>query len=396
MSFNYVAKDALGQVLRGTIDATSRDTATQMLRRDGMSVVKLEDSGAAEHLIPRRIKKSEIIYLTSQLAVMVDTGITLSDALGGIAEQAENPSLTKVLEELKHAVEGGESFSKALSLYPKHFDESYIALVSAAEETGTLAESLELIATYQRKSLDSRSKLRSALTYPAIMLVIAVAVTIFLLTFVMPKFAPLFNRKGMELPKSTQVMIAVSNAMIEYWYAWIAGAIASVVLFLVWRKTQSGRRSLDWLKIHLPVLGTLFRKITISRSIRTLGTMVGSGVSVLDSLRHSAEVAGNDHYRQSWLRVLNQVTNGRQICEALNEEKLFPKTLVQMIGSGEDTGKLAPVLEKVSVHYDREVETSLKTVTSLLEPLMITVMGVVVGGIGLSLLMPIFSLSSGM
>lgn len=396
MSFNYVAKDALGQVLKGTIDATSRDAATQMLRRDGMSIVKLEDSGAAGQLIPRRIKRSEIIYLTSQLAVMVDTGITLSDALEGIAEQEENPSLRKLLDELKHAVEGGESFSKALSLYPKHFDESYIALISAAEETGTLAESLELIATYKHKSLESRSKLRAALTYPAVMLVIAVAVTIFLLTFVMPKFAPLFNRKGMELPKSTQVMIALSDAMIEYWYAWGAGSVAVIVTFLVWRKTQSGRRTLDLVKLHLPVLGPLFRKVTISRSVRTLGTMVGSGVSVLDSLRHSAEVAGNDHYRQSWMRVINQVTNGRKICEALNEEKLFPKTLIQMIGAGEDAGKLAAVLEKVSVHYDREVETSLKTVTSLLEPLMITVMGVVVGSIGLSLLLPIFSLSRAM
>lgn len=396
MTFHYVAKDALGQILRGTIDATSQDAATQMLRRDGMSIVKLNESDAAGHLIPRRIKRTEIIYLTNQLAIMVDTGITLAAALEGIAEQEDNPSLRKLLDKLKHAVESGESFSKALSQYPKHFDESYIALISAAEETGTLAELLDLIATYQRKSLESRNKLRAALTYPTIMLVIAVAVTIFLLTFVMPKFAPLFNRKGMVLPKSTQVMITVSNAMIEYWYAWIAGAIVAVVLFLVWRTTQSGRHALDWAKIHLPILGPLFRKITISRSIRTLGTLVGSGVSVLDSLRHSADVAGNYHYHQSWMRVLNHVTNGRQICESLTEENLFPKTLVQMIGSGEETGKLAPVLEKVSVHYDREVETSLKTVTSMLEPIMITVMGVVVGGIGLSLLMPIFSLSRGM
>lgn len=396
MTYQYVAKDALGQILKGTLQASSRDAATQMLRREGMSIVEIHQGHSSGDLIPRRIKRSDIINLTNQLAVMVDTGITLSVALEGIADQEENPSLKNILMELKKAVESGESFSKALSAYPRHFNETYLALVSSAEETGALAASLDLIATYQRKDLESRGKLRAALTYPTIMLVVAIAVTIFLLTFVMPKFAPLFNRKGMTLPKPTQVMIVLSDAMIQYWYFWLAGLVAGVVAFLVWRRTQHGRRSLDWVKINAPILGPLCCKITLSRSVRTLGTMVGSGVAVLDAIRHSADVAGNSYFRKAWMRVLDQVTNGNQICEALSEEPLFPKTLVQMIGSGEETGKLAPVLEKVSAHYDREVETSLKTVTSLLEPLMITVMGVVVGGIGLSLLLPIFSLSRGM
>jgi type IV pilus assembly protein PilC len=189
-------------------------------------------------------------------------------------------------------------------------------------------------------------------------------------------------------------MMSASDVLIDYWQFWLAGVIALVLTYVFGRKSEPGRKILDWLKIHLPIIGTMSRKVTLSRSVRTLGTMVASGVSVLEAIRLTAEVASNWYYEQAWLRVLERVTEGQRIAQSLEDERnLFPPTLIQMIGAGEETGKLDVVLAKVSNYYDREVETSLKATTSMIEPLMICAMGVIVGTIALGLLMPIFQLS---
>jgi type IV pilus assembly protein PilC len=325
--------------------------------------------------------------------VMVDTGINLSTALGSIAEQEKSPTLKSVLTDLRARVEGGDDFSSALARHPQHFDKTYVALIKAAEQTGTLSEMLETVSGYLRGRLEMRQKIRAAMAYPSIMAVLAVGVTIFLLTYILPKFEPLFSRKGVKLPRPTIIMMAASDLLTDYWPAWVALAVALLVTYFVGRRTESGRQVIDWIKIHLPVIGPMTRKITISRAIRTLGTMVGSGVSMLDSIRLTAEVSSNYYYEQVWLRVLESITQGNRIVDSLKGEPLFPATLVQMIGAGEETGKLDTVLSKVSGYYDREVETSLKATTSLIEPLMICAMGFVVGGIALGLLMPIFQLS---
>lgn len=350
-----------------------------------------QDDGSG--LLPRRITKSEIIYVTSQLAIMVETGVTLSSALEGIVREERNPSLKRVLAELKSAVESGEDFSAALARHPRHFDKTYVSLIKASEATGTLAEMLERISKYLRKELETRGKVRAAMAYPSVMLVLSIGVTIFLLTFVLPKFTPLFTRKGIQLPKPTIVMMAVSNVLMTYWYFWLAGAVALLVGFILGKRTVPGRRIWDFVRINLPIVGPVLRKIVITRSLRTLGTMVKSGVSMLDALQLSADVANNYQYERLWLRVKDQVTQGDQIYTALAGDKLFPPVLVQMIRAGEDTGKLDVVLERVSDHFDQEVEVSLKTCTSLIEPIMIAVMGIVVGGIGMALLLPIFTLS---
>jgi type IV pilus assembly protein PilC len=231
------------------------------------------------------------------------------------------------------------------------------------------------------------------MAYPAVMMVVAVGVTIFLLTYILPKFAPLFKSKGAQLPKPTLIMMSLSDAMLHYWYFWLMGAVALAVGFFYGRRTKVGRMTLDWLKINMPIVGPMFRKVTISRSIRTLGTMLAAGVPVMDALRLAAAVSANYFYEQLWTKVLDDVACGKRICEILQGNPLFPRVLVQMIAAGEDAGKLDSVLEKVSVYYDGEVETSLKATTSLIEPIMISVMGVVIGTIGLALMLPIFSLS---
>ncbi len=345
------------------------------------------------NLFARRIRRSDVVYMTNQLAIMVETGIPLASGLSSMIEQEENPSLRRVLAELRSAVERGEDFSQALARHPRLFDRTYLALIRASEATGALAEMLDRITIYLRKRLETRSKVRAAMAYPCVMLVMAVNVTIFLLTYVLPKFTPIFASRGMKLPMPTRVLMAVSGALIDYWYFWLAGVLALGLGFFFGKRTQQGRRIWDAVKIGVPVLGPAIRKVIISRTIRTLGVMVQGGVSVLDAIQLAADVSGNYHYEQLWLRVLDEVTAGAEIHAALAGDPLFPPTLVQMIAAGESSGKLDTVLERVSSYYDQEVEIALKTATSLIEPLMIAAMGAVIGGIGMALLLPIFSLS---
>jgi type IV pilus assembly protein PilC len=244
-----------------------------------------------------------------------------------------------------------------------------------------------------RKELDARGKVRAAMAYPMVMLVLATGVTTFLLTCIMPKFMPLFKSRGSKLPGVTRMMMSVSAGLTNYWYYWIAGFAAVLAAFLYARRTPAGRQVIDWIKINAPIIGTMNRKVTISRSIRTLGTMLGSGVGMIDAIRLAGEVSGNVHYERLWEQVLEEVTCGKRICEVLQTNPLFPRVLVQMIACGEETAKLDMVLQRVSTYYDQEVETAIKGATSMIEPIMISIMGAIVGTIGLALLLPIFSLS---
>jgi type IV pilus assembly protein PilC len=394
LTFAYQASDPLGEVVEGTLEVGSREEAISRLKREGLNVLELEEQAASFDLMPRGVRQSEIIFTTNQLAVMVDTGITLSQALGSIADQEANPALRKLLLDLKSSVEAGDDFSTALSRHPKHFDKTYISLIKASEQTGTLGEMLDTVAIYLRSQLETRQKIRAAMAYPGVMAVLAVGVTVFLLTYILPKFEPLFSRKGIKLPSVTILMMSASNVLLNYWPYWIAGTIAVILTYVFGRKTEPGRKILDWLKINFPIVGNMTRKVTLSRCVRTLGTMVASGVSMLEAIKLTAEVSSNWYYEQAWLRVLDEVTQGKRISESLQEERdLFPSTLVQMIDAGEETGKLDVVLGKVSSFYDKEVETALKATTSMIEPLMICAMGVIVGTIALGLLMPIFQLS---
>ena len=252
---------------------------------------------------------------------------------------------------------------------------------------------LERISGYLRGDLETRSKVKAALAYPGIMLAVAIGVTTFLITYVMPKFTPIFEQRKVKLPIPTIVLMWLSKAILGYWYLWLIGIAALIGGFWYFRRTAVGRRTLDYVKLHVPILGPMIRKMVLSRSIRTLGTMVRSGVSMLEALKLTADVCGNTYYRNSWLQVIEQVTEGRRIAESLEGNSLFPSTLVQMIASGEETGRLDDVLEKVSTYYDRDLELSIKTTVSLMEPIMIVCMGFVVGGIAMALLLPIFQLS---
>lgn len=392
LTFQYRVRDSLGNEHEGTLDAVNRDEAVQQLRRDGLQVVDIEeDSGVG--LFAPGIRRADIIYLTNQLAIMVETGITLSTALNGIAEQEPNPTMRRMLLDLKRVVEAGDDFSSALAKYPKYFDKTYVSMMKVGEATGTLGEMLERVSTYLRKEMETRSKVKAALAYPGVMATMAVGVTVFLLTFILPQFAPLFAKKGAKLPAATKWAMAASDVLMHWWHLWLPSLVVLVVGVIWYKRTPQGKKVWDAFILNAPVLGTVSRKVAISRSIRTLGTMLNSGLPVLDAIKLTAEVAGNSLYEAVWTHVHNEVMQGNEICESLKGNPLFPPTLVQMISAGEQTAKLGDVLERVSTYYDQEVETSIKSATSMIEPILISVMGVVVGTIALALLLPVFSLS---
>ncbi|GIW92490.1 MAG: secretion system protein [Pirellulaceae bacterium] len=390
-TFSYLARNRLGQTRRGRLEAPNRDSLVALLRKEGWQLVECQS--AAPRRFGRRISKAEIAYMTTELAVLVDTGISLAAALATLADQADNPALAQLLHTLRADVEGGQDFSAALAQHPRYFSPTYVSLIKASEKTGTLGEMLEQLAQHMSSELENRRKVLAAMAYPAVMLGLAVVVTIFLLTYVMPKFQPLFDRQGSRLPRMTLVMLGVSQSLIHYWWAWLVTAAAAILGLWYSRRIPAGRRVWDRLLIDAPVVGSLTRKVVLSRSLRTLALMVRSGVPILDGLKLAAEVAGNVYFRQLWLHVADNVMQGNRICDALRQSPLVPKMLVQMIASAEETGKLDYVLRRICQHYDREVDLAIKTTTSLVEPILITVMGVVVGGIAMALLLPIFSLS---
>ncbi|MDA7980204.1 MAG: type II secretion system F family protein [Pirellulales bacterium] len=353
-----------------------------------------QDDDEGLTVFARRVRKTDLLYATNQMAVMVESGVTLAEALAAIIDQEENPTLRRVLTQIRREVESGNDFSAALAEHPKIFDHTYISLIRASEATGMLGEMLGRIGGHLNKEIEARRKVRAAMIYPCVMFVMAIGVTIFLLTFVLPKFMPLFEAKGVNLPIPTKVMLAVSHVFGDYWMWWTAGTVTLLTAFFVGKQTEPGGWAWDTIKLRLPIVGGAIRKIVLSRSVRTLGVMVQAGVPVLDALKLTSQIAGNRLYEEVWLRVMNEVTAGKEIHTALLGSPLFPSTLVRMIASGEETGKLDQVLQRVSDFYDQEVETSVKAATGLIEPIMIGVMGIIVGGIGLGLLLPIFSLSS--
>ena len=399
MEFSYQARDLSGRVHQGQIAAADADEAGRKLRQDGMYLLSLQEGGANRSggqftLFQKKISRNDVIYLTNQLAVMVDAGVPLAVALDGLANQSENPTLKSALTTIQQAVEGGEQFSSALARFPRQFDKTYVNLVKASEAGGTLGEMLERIAVQTRTELETRQKVRGAMIYPAVMLGMCVSVCVFLLTYVFPKLTPMFTARSLELPAPTRVLMAVSNALTEQWYWFVAGLFV-LVLFAVWGRKQSWARSaLDWTWLRLPILGPLLRKVVISRSLRTLATTINSGVPVLESIQLTAGVVKNVHYERSWNDIGEQVTAGRQIHEALEGNALFPTTLLQMIAAGESTGKLGHVLNRVSDHFDHEVDNAIKSATSLIEPIMVSIMGGVIGTIALAMLLPIFKLST--
>jgi len=338
--------------------------------------------------------KKDILNFTKQLAIMVRAGISLQDSLESIAEQNEKEKFKVIITDLKNRIESGESFSQALAEHSEVFSGLYINMVAAAEISGSLSGMLQKLAEYLDSEAETRSQIRGAMVYPIIIAVMAVSVTIFLLCFVLPRFTTIFAGKEHLLPGPTKALMATSMFMRGYWFVVIPVIGASFWGFWYFIGTEGGRRWWDKTKLVLPLIKTLCRSLYITRSLHTMGVLTKAGVPILNTISITAQIAGNVLYKEMWLGVYEEVRQGKKIASSLSQYNLMPSNVVQMIRSGEDSGSMSDVLRDVSDYYARELKTVIKAVTSMIEPIMIVVMGVLVGFIAMSIILPIFKMSS--
>lgn len=338
--------------------------------------------------------RKNILNFTNQLAVMIRAGISLQDSLEAIAEQNENRKFKAIILDLKNQIEAGQSFSQALAEHQQVFSNLYINMVAAAEVSGSMSSMLQKLAEYLDREAETRSQIKGAMVYPIIIAVMAVVVTVFLLCFVLPRFISIFAGKEHLLPAPTRALMASSAFVRNYWFVILPVIGASIWGFFYFIGTSVGRLWWDKTKLLLPLIKTLCRNLYITRSLHTMGVLVHAGVPILNTISITAQISGNTLYRNMWLGVYEEVRQGKKIASSLNRYNLMPPNVVQMIRSGEDSGSMGDVLRDVSEYYARELKTIIKTVTSMIEPIMIVVMGVLVGFIAMSIILPIFKMSS--
>jgi len=400
-SYRYEVKDATGKVTAGVLSAANLAAASQQLRSRGEYILALapaDDASKKKPLFNLQLGMGpgakDVQNFTSQLAVMIRAGISIRSAIEGIADQVENPKFKKMLVQMKKDVEGGKQFSDALMRYPKIFSPLYINMVKASELSGGFSKMLDRIAGYLSQQIETVSMVRGAMIYPGIIGTMAIGTTIFLLTFVLPRFMVIFKGKEAVLPAPTKLLLAMSNFMVNYWYILIFGLIAAIWGFVLMLRTDWGRLYWDKTKLTVPLFKKLFRALYISRSLHTMGQLINAGVPMLDTIAITAEISGNMLYKRMWKAVYGAVKQGKKISAPLNKSPLLPRSVVQMISAGEESGKLGEVLDEVSDFYSRELKAVIKGVTAMIEPLMIVLMGSIVGFIAMSIILPIFKLSS--
>ena len=401
-TYRYQVRTANGQVQRGELAADTVATAAAVLRNQGLHVIGIAplQGKAASSLLATlrelnasRPSQKHVLDFTRQLAVMIRAGINLRAALEGIADQQSHAGFKKVINQLRSDVESGKQFSEAIAKHPKLFNPLYINMVKASEMSGSFSEMLDRIGGYIAQQLETRKMVVGASIYPAIIGVMAVGVTIFLLTFVLPKFYQVFEGKEDVLPWATTFLMTMSRFAIAQW-PFIVGALVGVGLsFFLFSRTDVGRFWLDKMKLTVPVFRAMFRSLYISRSLQTMGQLINAGVPMLDTLMITADVSGNRMYAGLWKRVYTSVKQGKKISAPLQRDTLLPKAVVQMIGAGEESGKLGEVLDEISAYYAKALRDTIKTVTSLIEPLMILAMGAIVGFIAMAIILPIFKMS---
>jgi type IV pilus assembly protein PilC len=396
--FAYQGRTTQGSTA-GEIDAPDRTAAVAELRRKAILVTQIKEKagGAARAAGGRgrfggKVKDKEMAIFTRQFSTMVDAGLPLVQCLTILAEQSESKTLRTVTSKVAGSVEAGSTLADALRRHPKTFDELYVNLVEVGEAGGILDTVLQRLSVYIEKAAALKRKVKSAMIYPLTIVGVAFIVIIFMLTFVIPTFAKMFTSMGADLPLPTLIVIRLSDFAARFWWLIIGAAIGIVVGIRAYYKTEGGRSLIDALVLKLPVFGTLVRKVAVARFTRTLGTLVSSGVPILEGLRITARTAGNRVVERAVLETRASVTAGKTLAEPLRTSTVFPPMVVQMISVGEQTGALDAMLNKIADFYDDEVDTAVSALTALLEPLMIVFLGVVIGGLVIAMYLPIFRL----
>jgi type IV pilus assembly protein PilC len=395
-TYAWKAKSRSGEPKEGVLEAASPDAAILALRKQGFQTPTVAKKGAGFAIPKLRggVSRKEIAIFTRQFSVMIDAGLPLVQCLEILASQQANKVFQAVLTDIRSDVESGQTLAEAMRKHPKVFDDLYCNMVAAGEAGGILDTILQRLSVYIEKIVKLKSAIRGALVYPVSVIAIAVLVVWVILTWVIPVFADLFTGLGATLPTPTRITIALSNFLRRWWWLMAAGFVGLGMGIKTYYKTDQGRHVIDKALLKAPVVGMLIRKIAVARFCRTLATLTTSGVPILDGLDITARTAGNAIVEDAIMAVRRSVEQGKTISEPLQQTGVFPSMVVQMIGVGEHTGALDTMLSKIADFYEDEVDEATANLLALLEPLMISFLGVVIGGIVISMYMPMFSLIS--
>ena len=391
-----------GETVKGEMDAPNASAVAARLRlrriRPFPERIRAKGRGLETEIhLPgfgEKVTQRDVVIFTRQLATMIDAGLPIVQALDLLARQTENKTFSRVIATLKHEVESGSAFAEALAKHPAVFDALYINMVSAGELGGMLDTILVRLAAYMEKAGKLKAKIKSALIYPLSVVGIAVLVTALLLVYVIPVFGEMFAGLGEELPLPTQIAINLSAVAIAYFWHMLAGIVGTLVGVRAYYRTERGRQMLDGLLLRVPVVGDMFRKTAVARFTRTLSTLVSSGVPILDSLAITAKTAGNKVVENAVLAARQSISEGKTLADPLIHSQVFPPMVCHMVQVGETTGALDTMLAKIADFYDDEVDTAASNLTTLIEPVVILFLGVVIGGIIVSMYLPIFQLGT--
>jgi type IV pilus assembly protein PilC len=392
--FQWEGVNRAGQSANGVMVADDADAVSAALRRQRIRATKIAPAsqGINFNLFSRKIDQQAVSIFTRQFSVMIDAGLPLVQCLEILSTQSDDQAFSKILGSVRRDVEGGSTLADAMRQHEEAFSELYCNMVAAGEAGGILDVILRRLADYLEKAVKLKAAVRSASIYPAIIISVAVVVVFIILWKVIPTFASLFAGLGAQLPLPTRIVVAASNFVAAYSLFVIGGIIVSFIAVRQYYKTDSGEKVIDGLILRMPVIGMIMRKIAVARFCRTLGTLVASGVPILDGLEITAKTAGNRIVKDSVMETRKSIEAGKSIAKPLEATKVFPPMVTQMIAVGEETGALDTMLSKIADFYEDEVDTAVDNLMSLLEPVMIVFLGVVIGGIVVSMYLPMFDL----
>jgi len=395
--FRYTGKTRTGVAQQGEIEASDRASATAVLRQRQILVTSIRTKPKdLQFKIPGwrgKISEQEVVIFTRLFATMIDAGLPLVQCLDILARQTENKEFAKVIGQVKTDVESGDSFADALRKHPRIYSDFYVNMVEAGEAGGILDTILARLAAYMEKAAALRSEVKGAMTYPAVIIGIAIVVIVFLLIYVIPVFADMFTSFGGTLPAPTRFVMFLSDLVKDYILYVIPLVVVAIWLFKRFYRTPKGKLTVDTLLLKLPVFGPLIQKVAVAKFTRTLGTLVSSGVPILDGLEITARTAGNKVVEGAVLAISSSIKEGQTIAEPLGRQAVFPSMVVQMIEVGENAGALDAMLNKIADFYDQEVDTAVAALTKLMEPMLMVFLGVVIGGMVVAMYLPIFKLA---
>ena len=393
--FQYVVKSGEGQTVQGTLDAANEGDVVNELRTRGFLILEIKrakDSKVTKS--KKKVSTDDVVTFTRQMSTMIDAGLPLLQALHIMTEQMDNLNFREIIREVAGDIESGASLSEAMAKHPKCFDRLYCSMIKVGEASGMFAEILNKVATYMEDAAKLKRKVKSAMVYPSVVSGMAVFITLFLLIKIVPVFKEIFEGFGSALPPPTQFVVTLSEIVRSYFLLVIFIVVAVVIASKMYYKTESGRMFFDTLVFKIPVFGEILKKAALSRFTKTLGTLISSGVPMIQSMEIVQSVAGNATIEYAIRNVTKKIMQGEGVATPLSDAKIFPPMVVRMVDVGERTGKLDLMLQKISEFYDDQVNNAVAALTSLIEPLLIGFLGVVVGGIVVCMFMPIFKLSS--